>query len=76
MCTMMLADLGASIVKLEPLERGDDARALKPPEVAGESGFFLSANRNKKSVGLDIRTAAGREVFFELAAKCLSLIHI
>lgn len=75
MCGMMLGDLGAQIIKIEPPERGDDARAMKPPEIGGESSLFLSANRNKHSVGLDIRTASGLATFFDLAAVCDVLIE-
>ena len=75
LCTMMLADLGADVIKIEPPARGDDSREMKPPEAGGESSLYLSANRNKKSVALDIRTDAGREIVFELAAKCDILIE-
>lgn len=75
MCGMMLGDLGAQIIKIEPPDRGDDARAMKPPEAGGESSLFLSANRHKHSVGLDIRTKAGLETFFDLVARCDVLIE-
>src|SRR5689334_24615264 len=63
--TMYLADMGAEVIKIEPL-RGDDARGWGPPFLNGEAAWFLSVNRNKKSICLDIRTAAGREVLFDL----------
>ena len=63
------------MIKIEPPARGDDSREMKPPEAGGESCLYLSANRNKKSVALDIRTDAGREIVFELAAKCDILIE-
>lgn len=75
MCSMMLGDLGAQIIKIEPPDRGDDARAMKPPEAGGESSLFLSANRHKHSVGLDIRTESGLAAFFELVARCDVLIE-
>ncbi len=75
MCSMMLGDLGAQIIKIEPPDRGDDARAMKPPEVGGESSLFLSANRHKHSIGLDIRTESGLSAFLELAARCDVLIE-
>src|SRR5689334_3490857 len=63
--TMYLADMGAEVIKIEPL-RGDDARGWGPPFLNGEAAWFLSVNRNKKSICLDIRTTAGREVLFDL----------
>ncbi len=75
MCTMMLGDLGAQIIKIEPPDRGDDARAMKPPEAGGESSLFLSANRHKHSIGLDIRTQSGLAAFVELVARCDVLIE-
>lgn len=75
MCSMMLGDLGASVIKIEPPGRGDDSRGMKPPEIGGESSLYLSANRNKQSVALDVRTDEGRKIFFELAARCDVLIE-
>ena len=61
-CTMMLADMGARVIKIEHPERGDDTRGWGPPFVSGESTYFLSVNRNKESVTLDFKTPEGREV--------------
>jgi crotonobetainyl-CoA:carnitine CoA-transferase CaiB-like acyl-CoA transferase len=58
----VLGDLGASVIKVEPRGRGDDGRHFGPPFWGGESCFFLSANRNKRSIALDLKTAAGREI--------------
>ncbi len=58
--TMMLADFGAEIVKIES-PQGDDTRNWGPPFVAGESAYFLAVNRGKKSVTLDLKTGSGRE---------------
>ncbi len=60
-CTMLLGDLGAEVIKVEP-PQGDDTRDWGPPFVGGESAYFLGLNRNKKSVCLDLRTEEGREV--------------
>ncbi len=65
-CAMLLADLGADVVKVEP-PSGDLGRAFGP-YINGESAFFLSANRGKRSVVVDFRTEAGRARAFELAA--------
>jgi crotonobetainyl-CoA:carnitine CoA-transferase CaiB-like acyl-CoA transferase len=66
LATMMLGDLGATVIKVEEPERGDDSRAWGPPYVDGVSTYYLSINRNKRSVTLDLRTpegeAAGREL--------------
>ena len=59
-CTMLLGDLGAEVLKIEEPEKGDETRAWGPPFVNGESTYFLSANRNKKSVAVNLKTAGGR----------------
>lgn len=61
MCSLLLADLGAEVVKIEIPGAGDDSRAW-PPHQGGESTYFLSVNRNKKSVALDLATPEGRAV--------------
>ncbi|WP_326686201.1 CoA transferase [Streptomyces sp. NBC_01795] len=63
--SMYLGDMGAEVIKIEPV-RGDDARGWGPPFLNGEAAWFLSVNRNKKSLCLDIRTEQGREVLFRL----------
>jgi crotonobetainyl-CoA:carnitine CoA-transferase CaiB-like acyl-CoA transferase len=65
--TMLLADFGAEVVKIERPGRGDDCRAWGPPFLDGESLWFLSVNRNKRSVTLDYSGEAGRAVLHELA---------
>lgn len=68
-CTLLLADLGASVVKIERPGRGDDARAWGPPFLDGESLWFLSVNRNKQSVALDYTQPAGLEALHELVRR-------
>src|SRR4051794_8873675 len=54
-CTMLLADMGARVLKIEQPGKGDDTRAWGPPFLEGESAYFLSINRNKESVTLDFK---------------------
>jgi formyl-CoA transferase/CoA:oxalate CoA-transferase len=67
-CTMMLADMGARVIKIEQPGKGDDTRAWGPPFVEGESAYFLSINRNKESVTLDFKQPAGRRILDRLLA--------
>lgn len=64
--SMLLGDLGAEMIKIEQIEVGDRTRLLGPPFVAGESGYFMGVNRNKKSVALDVRKEKGRQVLYDL----------
>src|SRR5260370_29194804 len=57
--TLLLADLGATVIKIEQPDQGDDVRAWGPPFLDGESLWFLSVNRNKHSLTLDLRAEAG-----------------
>jgi CoA:oxalate CoA-transferase len=68
-CTMNLADLGADVIKIEMPGRGDDSRSFAPVMPSGDSGYFYSVNRGKRSITLDLRTEEGAKVFLELAAK-------
>ncbi len=61
-CTMMLADLGARVVKVEQPGSGDDTRVWGPPFLANESAYYLSVNRNKKGITLNLKSERGREV--------------
>jgi formyl-CoA transferase len=66
-CTMLLGDLGADVIKVEAPGEGDHARHWGPPFVNGESSYFLSVNRNKRSVALDLKREPGLAAAFELA---------
>lgn len=68
MCTMVLADMGADVVKVEKPQGGDDNRRMGPPFIKDWSAGFLAVNRNKRSLALDLRGEAGRGVFRRLAA--------
>jgi crotonobetainyl-CoA:carnitine CoA-transferase CaiB-like acyl-CoA transferase len=74
-CTMLLADMGARVIKIEQPGRGDDTRAWGPPFVAGESAYFLSINRNKESVCLDFKRREGRELLERLIARADVLVE-
>ena len=65
-CTMQLGDLGAEVIKVERPVEGDDTRAFAPPYQGDEAAYFLSVNRNKKSITLDMKSEAGREVLWRL----------
>src|ERR1700688_976109 len=67
-CTMLLADMGARVIKVEQPGKGDDTRAWGPPFLQGESAYFLSINRNKESVTLDFKQPLGRNVLDRLVA--------
>ena len=73
--TMILGDLGAEIIKIEAPGSGDDTRQWGPPFIEGESAYFLSINRGKRSITLDLKTAEGRQIIYELAEKCDVLIE-
>jgi crotonobetainyl-CoA:carnitine CoA-transferase CaiB-like acyl-CoA transferase len=68
-CTQILGDMGADVIKIEPPERGDDARAWAPPYWGDESATFLSLNRNKRSLALDVKASGGLDVLRRLVAR-------
>jgi len=68
-CTMQLADLGARVIKIEQPGRGDDTRAWGPPFVGGESAYFLSVNRNKESLALDLKHERARPIVEALLSR-------
>lgn len=78
-CTMLLADLGADVIKVENPDRGDDTRHWGPPWVGmpedGLSAYFVMANRNKRSLTLDLKSEAGQSLARRLAAKSHVLIE-
>ena len=65
-CSMMLGDMGAEVIKIERPSAGDDTRAFAPPYQGEESAYFLSVNRNKKSLALDMKQDAAKEVLWKL----------
>jgi crotonobetainyl-CoA:carnitine CoA-transferase CaiB-like acyl-CoA transferase len=75
LATMMLGDLGATVIKVEEPEHGDESRAWGPPYVEGESTYFLTINRNKRSIALDLRTEEGGAIARKLAARADVLVE-
>jgi len=61
-CGLMLADMGADVIKVERLPRGDGTRSFVPPEIGGESAAFMMLNRGKRSIALDLRSSDGVEI--------------
>jgi crotonobetainyl-CoA:carnitine CoA-transferase CaiB-like acyl-CoA transferase len=74
-CTMLLADMGAEVIKIEPPPLGDDSRQWGPPFIGGISTYFLSVNRNKKSLGLNLKTEDGRRILWKLIERADVLIE-
>ena len=74
-CTMMLGDLGAEVIKVEQPGSGDGTRQWGPPWVGEESAYFLSTNRNKKSVTLNLKHKEGQRLVHELIASADVLVE-
>lgn len=74
-CTMLLGDLGAEVVKVEEPGVGDDSRHWGPPFTAGESAYFLSCNRNKRGVTLNLKSDGGREALWRLIERADVLVE-
>ncbi len=81
-CTMMLADLGADVIKVERPVRGDDSRGWGPPFVGqpygpypGESAYFIAANRNKRSITVNLKSPEGQEIVRQLASASDALVE-
>jgi crotonobetainyl-CoA:carnitine CoA-transferase CaiB-like acyl-CoA transferase len=68
-CAMMLGDMGADVIKVEPPKRGDDTRSWGPPFAAGEAAYYLGANRNKRSMTLNMAVPAGQKVLSSLIGR-------
>jgi len=74
-CAMLLADLGAEVIKIENPRGGDDSRRMAPPYYNGESAAFIAVNRNKYGVALNIRTSQGSELLWRLIASADVLVE-
>ena len=74
LCTMMLGDMGADVIKVEPPETGDDTRTWGPPFLASDAVYFLGVNRNKRSLTLNMAVPAGQKILAGLIEKADVLI--
>jgi len=74
-CTMILGDLGATVIKVEQPGKGDDTRHFGPPYIAGESAYYLGLNRNKQSILLDFSTPEGKERLLNLLSTATVLVE-
>jgi formyl-CoA transferase/CoA:oxalate CoA-transferase len=74
-CTMLLGDMGARVIKIEHPEHGDDTRGWGPPFQNSESAYFLSVNRNKESVTLDLKNSAAQPIIERLLARADVLVE-
>src|SRR5919108_5129085 len=74
-CTQMLADMGADVIKVEPLGTGDPARRAGSVYVHGESASFLARNRSKRSLALDLRRPEAQDILCRLAERSDVLVH-
>lgn len=74
-CTMILGDLGATVIKVEQPGKGDDTRHFGPPYIAGESAYYLGLNRNKRSITLDFSTPGGKQRLLDLIGTATVLVE-
>ena len=74
-CTLMLADMGAEVIKVEKIPAGDDTRYMLPPKVGSEAAAFLMMNRNKKGIALDLKKPGGAKVLRRLIASADVLVE-
>lgn len=73
-CTMVLGDLGADVIKVEPPE-GDETRGWGPPFAVGESAYYLCVNRNKRDIVIDLKTEEGQAILIDLVKQCDVLVE-
>src|SRR5262245_164170 len=74
-CTLMLADMGGEVTKVEKIPDGDDTRRTIPPEIGGESAAYLMMNRSKRGIALDLKTPQGAAVLRRLAESADILVE-
>src|ERR671927_1249565 len=74
-CTLMLADMGAEVLKVEKVPGGDDSRRMIPPRIGDEAASFLMMNRNKRGIALDLKTDGGKAVLRRLVRNADVLVE-
>jgi crotonobetainyl-CoA:carnitine CoA-transferase CaiB-like acyl-CoA transferase len=74
-CTLMLADMGAEVIKVEKTPAGDDSRHMIPPKIGDETAAFLMMNRNKRGIVLDLKTDGGKKILRKLIASADVLVE-
>lgn len=74
-CTLMLADMGADVIKIEKIEYGDDTRRMIPPNIGDEAAPFLMMNRNKRGIALDLKTEGGKAIVRRLVSSADVLVE-
>jgi len=74
-CTLLLADMGAEVIKIERVEGGDEVRRMGPPFINGESAAFMASNRNKKSLTVNLKDPRGQEICKRLAQQVAVLVE-
>mgnify|MGYP006254179209 FL=1 len=74
-CGLMLADLGADVIKVEKMPGGDDTRRMIPPKVGEESAAFMMMNRNKRGIAVNLKQEQGKEILRKLVAEADVLIE-
>ncbi len=74
-CTLMLADLGADVVKIEKIPDGDDSRHMIPPKINDEAAAFMMMNRNKRGVAIDLKTEDGKQILGKLIERADVLVE-
>ncbi|HUZ00116.1 MAG TPA: CoA transferase [Thermomicrobiaceae bacterium] len=74
-CTMLLGDMGADVVKVEQPGKGDDTRAWGPPFIGSESAYYLSVNRNKRGITLNLKSEPGQEILWRLIERADAVVE-
>ena len=74
-CTMLLGDQGAEVIKVEQPGKGDESRRFTPPTWNDESCYFVTSNRNKRSITVDLKSPEGKEIIYKLAKNADILVE-